>query len=188
MVLGSDLGRADPRRGRGTRVAAGAAALLLCLGTALAACGDDGDGDGDAAPTAASTAPASTAPSASAPADPAAAEREIKENWTTFFDPESSLAEKSAVLEDGDRMRPVLLAFGGDERGGRVGAEVTRIAFTSSTEADVTYTLTLRGATALPDAAGASVEQDGVWKVSAKTLCGLVRLSGDGSAAPVPGC
>jgi polyisoprenoid-binding protein YceI len=83
-------------------------------------------------------------------------------------------------------MGPVLQAFSGDARGGQVQAKVTKVEFTSATEADVTYTLTLKGATALPDASGSAVEQDGTWKVSAKTLCALVQLSGN--ASPVPGC
>ncbi|MEU3255297.1 hypothetical protein [Streptomyces sp. NPDC006997] len=182
MVLGS-----DPRRGTRARGTALAAALLLFLGPALAACGDDeGGGSGSTPPT--PTAERTTTGAATAPADAAEAEQEIKDNWRTFFDPGTSLEEKQAVLENGDQMAPVLRAFGGDERGGQVQAEVTEVEFTSATDADVTYTLTLKGATVLPDASGTAVEQDGTWKVSAKTLCALVQLSGDGSAAPVPGC
>jgi hypothetical protein len=69
-----------------------------------------------------------------------------------------------------------------------VKANVEKIEFTSPTEADVTYTLTLNGATALPNASGTAVEQNGTWKVSVKTLCALVQLSGNGSSSPVPGC
>ncbi|MGV9454297.1 hypothetical protein [Streptomyces sp. NPDC003635] len=182
MVLGSDLSRGN--RGRATALAA---ALLLFLGPALAACSDDEGGGGDATPPSPSV-ERTISPSATAPADVGAAEQEIKQNWQKFFDPKTPLEEKQTVLENGEQMAPVLQAFSGDERGGQVGAEVTEVAFTSPTEADVTYTLTLKGATALPDAAGTAVEQDGTWKVSAKTLCALVQLSGNGSASPVPGC
>ena len=65
-------------------------------------------------------------------------------------------------------------------------ATVDKVEFTSSTEANVTYTLTLKGATVMPNAAGTAVEQDDTWKVSVKTLCGLVGLSGN--ASPGPGC
>ncbi|MFD0314048.1 hypothetical protein [Streptomyces flavalbus] len=182
MVLGS-----DPRRGTRARATALAAALLLFLGPALAACGDDEGGGSESTPPT-PTAQRTTTGAATAPADAAQAEREIKDNWRKFFDPGTSLEEKQTVLENGDQMAPVLRAFSGDERGGQVQAEVTEVEFTSATGANVTYTLTLRGATALPDASGTAVEQDGTWKVSAKTLCALVRLSGDGSTAPVPGC
>ncbi|MBD0838109.1 MULTISPECIES: hypothetical protein [unclassified Streptomyces] len=183
MVLGSDL----IRRGNTGRATALAAGLLLFLAPALAACSDDegGSGTATASPSVERT---TTAPAATEPADAAAAEQEIERNWQKFFDPKTSLEDKQTVLENGEQMAPVLRAFSGDERGGQVGAQVTEVAFTSPTEADVTYTLTLNGATALPDAAGTAVEQDGTWKVSAKTLCALVQLSGNGSASPVPGC
>ncbi|MFC9509269.1 hypothetical protein [Streptomyces sp. NPDC057002] len=187
MVLGSDLrrGRATegPRAaGRGTAIAA---ALVLALAPALAACSDDSGGGSESTPPTPTAERTASAP-ASAPADRAAAEQEIKQNWETFFDPETSTEDKQAVLENGDRMGPVLQAFSGDERGGQVQAKVTKIEFTSATEANVTYTLTLKGATALPDASGTAVEQEGTWKVSVKTLCSLVQMSGNGS--PVPGC
>ncbi|WP_326583834.1 hypothetical protein OG889_35640 [Streptomyces sp. NBC_00481] len=194
MVLGSDLRRANGRRGRGPRAAGRGTALaatLVLLAPALAACSDDSGGGGDTAPPTPSverttSEPAESATSASGPADTAAAEKQIKENWKTFFDPATSTKEKQAVLENGDEMGPVLAAFSGDERGGQVEAEVQKVVFTSATDADVTYTLLLEGATALPDAAGTAVEQDGTWKVSVKTLCGLVALSGN--ATPGPGC
>ncbi|MBQ1092018.1 hypothetical protein [Streptomyces sp. B93] len=181
MVLGS-----DPRRGKRRWGTALAAALLLFLAPALAACGDD-NGGGSESPPPTPTAERTTG-EATAPADAAKAEREVKDNWQQFFDPDTTLEEKQALLENGDQMAPVLRAFSGDERGGQVGAQVTEVEFTSPTEADVTYTLTLDDATALPDASGTAVEQDGTWKVSAKTLCALVNLSGNASASPVPGC
>ncbi|WP_175431685.1 hypothetical protein [Streptomyces hawaiiensis] len=186
MVLGSDLRRANATRrprvaGRGTAIAA---ALVLALAPALAACSDDSGGSESTPPI--PTAERTTSAPATAPADRAAAEAEIRQNWQKFFDPKTSAEDKQAVLENGDRMGPVLQAFSGDERGGQVQAKVTKVEFTSATGADVTYTLTLKGATALPDASGSAVEQDGTWKVSAKTLCALVQLSGN--ASPIPGC
>ncbi|MET9735373.1 hypothetical protein ABZZ79_33490 [Streptomyces sp. NPDC006458] len=196
MVLGSDLirwGKARHGRGPGTALAA---ALLLFLAPALAACSDD-EGGGESAtpvptidtPTGMPTVTEPT-PAAAAPSDPQAAEAEIKANWAKFFDPRTAPEDKLAVLENGERMAPVLQAFSGDERGGRVGAKVEKVAFTSPTDANVTYSLTLQGQTALPNAAGTAVEEDGTWKVSAKTLCALVQLSRTGSASqsPIPGC
>ncbi|MFF5481114.1 hypothetical protein ACFY5C_27850 [Streptomyces sp. NPDC012935] len=193
MVLGSDLRRSNADRrhgqratGRGTAVAA---ALLLFLAPALAACSDDEGGGGNETPptpTVEQTEPAEQSPAATAPADVGAAETEIKQNWQKFFDPATPMEEKQAVLENGDRLGPVLPAFSGDERGGQVEAKVSKVEFTSPTDANVTYDLTLKGATALPGASGTAVEQDGTWKVSAKTLCALVQLSGNGS--PIPGC
>ncbi|MFF7490917.1 hypothetical protein ACFZBC_36295 [Streptomyces luteogriseus] len=187
MVLGSDLKRGNatggPRTaGRGTAIAA---ALVLALAPALVACSDDSGGGSQSTPPT-PTAERTTSAPASAPADRAAAETEIRQNWEKFFDPKTSTEEKQAVLQNGDRMGPVLRAFSGDERGGQVQAKVTKVEFTSATTADVTYTLTLKGATALPDASGTAVEEEGTWKVSVKALCSLVQMSGNGS--PVPGC
>jgi hypothetical protein len=186
MVLGSGIGRGNTRTGHGPRTAgrgtALTAALFLVLAPGLAACGDGG-GDSPA-PTANGT----TSAPASGPADREAAEQEIRQNWEKFFDPETPVEEKKKLLQNGELLGPVLEAFSGDNRVGQVQAKVTDVTFTSPTEADVKFTVTLRGATALPDASGVAVEDDGTWKVSVKSLCALVRLSGDGSPPDIPGC
>ena len=161
---------------------------MLALGPALAACSDDsGGGSGSAPPPTPSVQQTTSAP-ATAPADPAAATARIKTNWKKFFDPATSTKDKQAVLENGDKMGPVLKAFSGDKRGGQVQADVQKVEFTSPTRATVTYSLTLNGATALPKASGTAVEQGGTWKVSVNTLCALVALSGDASPSPGSGC
>ncbi|MFI9153479.1 hypothetical protein [Streptomyces sp. NPDC053367] len=193
MVSGSDLIRRRDMTRRGTAVAA---ALLLFLAPALTACSDDEGGGGRSATPVPTLDTPTVLPTVSEPearprpSDPQAAEAEIRANWQKFFDPETSLKDKQAVLENGERMAPVLQAFNGDERGGQVGAQVEKVVFTSPTGADVTYTLTLSGRTALPNASGTAIEQDGTWKVSVRTLCALVQLSRTGSASqsPIPGC
>ncbi|MFD8523271.1 hypothetical protein [Streptomyces capillispiralis] len=188
MVLGSDLRRGNARRGHGPRAGRGtalAAAVALVLAPALAACGDGGGGD---SPVPTQTAERTPSAPGSAPADRAAAEREVKQNWEKFFDPRTSLDDKKKLLQHGQFMGPVLEAFSGDERGGQVKAQVTEVSFTSPTEADVKFALSLKGVTALPDASGKAIEEDGTWKVSVKSLCALVELSGDGSPPAIPGC
>lgn len=164
-----------------------AAAAVLVLGPLAAACSDDG-GDGSAPAT--SPTPAASAPETpgerSGPADRAAAEEEVKKNWTTFFDPRTSTDEKVKVLENGEALRPALTAFSGDRNAAQASAEVTDVRFTSETEATVTYDLMVGGNTALPGAKGTAVLDDGTWKVSQKALCALVELSPDARA--VPGC
>jgi len=189
MVLGSDLRRGNARRGTAIT-----AALLLFLGPALAACSDDDGGGGDATtstpsvstPTSAEATETSAEPTGDGPADPVAAEKEIRQNWVKFFDPAVSLKDKQAVLENGDKLGLLLQAFSGDQRGGQVEAKVDEVEFTSPTAANVSYALLLEGATALPNASGTAVEQDGTWKVTINTLCALVGLSGNASTAP--GC
>lgn len=190
MVLGSDVRRGLTTTGRcpraAGRVTALAAALVVVLAPAVAACSDESGGS-QSAPPAPSVEKTTSAP-ATAPSDPAAAQKEIRQNWKKFFDPATATKDKQTVLENGDRMSAVLKSFNGDKRGGQVAAEVTKVEFTGPAEATVTYSLTLNGATALPDASGTAVLQDGTWKVSDNTLCALVQLSGDASQSPHPGC
>ena len=182
MVLGSDR-----KWGNGSR---GLTAVVFVLAAALTACSDDSGGGSESAPPTPTVqeTESSPSPSPSGPADRAAAEKEIKENWRKFFDPKTSTKDKQAVLENGDGMGPVMRAFSGDQRGGQVEAQVTEIEFTKPTEATVTYTLLLNGATALPGATGTAVDEDGTWKVSVNTLCALVQLSGNATASALPGC
>ncbi len=186
MVLWTDPRRgSDLRRGR-VRSAALAAAAVLLLAPAAVACGDDSGDDDSGSPPPQPSVTSSSPEEAARPADPKAAESEVRANWEKFFDPAVSLKDKESVLQDGARMRQVLRSFSGDERGKQVRAQVADVEFVSATEADVTYALTLKGATALPDASGTAVRQDDTWKVSVKTLCALVKLSGN--ASPGPGC
>ena len=156
---------------------------MLALG--LAACGDDGGGN-ESTPPAPSVETTTAQPTPTTPGDPAAAEKQIRTNWQKFFDPAVPLKDKAALLENGDKLGPLLERFSNDPRGGQVQAVVGKVEFTSPTEANVTYALTLKGATVLPGATGTAVLQDDTWKVSLKTLCGLVGM--DGNATPAPGC
>ncbi|MFK4226875.1 hypothetical protein [Streptomyces sp. NPDC019890] len=170
---------------RHPRTAAWAAAAVLILVPAAAGCSDEGGG-GSTTPTPSATAPpTASAPAASAPADPAAAKAEIMKNWTTFFDPKATTDAKVKVLENGDQLRPLLAAFSGDKNAAQSSAKVTDVQFTSATEATVTYDLLVGGTPALPGSKGSAVYQDQTWKVSVKTLCALVQLSGNAAA---PGC
>lgn len=141
-----------------------------------------------APPTAtSSSSPAPTTPSATAggPADAAAAEAQIKQNWQTFFDPKTKIADKEKYLENGTVLAPLLQGFAADPRVGQVSAAVTNVAFTSATTATVTYSLSLQGTVVVPNATGKAVLQDGTWKVADSTLCGLVALTGN---TKLPGC
>ncbi|MEV6249283.1 hypothetical protein AB0M38_24190 [Streptomyces sp. NPDC051742] len=170
------------RPGRRPRLAALVAAAVLVLTPAVASCSDDGEGRSADLET--SAPPGTTPPDADEPDDPAAAEAEITENWTAFFDPKTPVDEKVRLLEDGEEMRGVLGAFAGDKNAALTSAKVTGVEFTSDTEANVTYDLLVGGNPALPDAQGTSVLQDDTWKVSVRTLCGLVEMSG----VTVQGC
>jgi len=147
-----------------------AAALLM----AVAGCGSDNKGDSNASPT----------PSTG---QETAAEKQVRANWEKFFSPDTPISEKAKLLENGEQLQLLLQAFSGDDRVGKVKAKVTKVEFTSETEATVTYTLSLAGQDVLPGATGTSVLQDKVWKVSVKSLCGLIAMDSSG-AGSVPGC
>lgn len=176
-------------RARSTlRTAAGPAAASAVL-LALAGCGGGGGGGGptsatpSAAPTTTSATPTVTG---TAPADPAKARAEVTANWEQFFSPDTPLSQKAALLQNGDRLSSLLQSFSNDPRVGQVAAKVRTVTFTSPMDATVAYSLSLKGSTIAPDASGVSVLQNGVWKVSLKTLCGLI--SQDSGASRVPGC
>ncbi|MFD8211585.1 hypothetical protein ACFV2S_35000 [Streptomyces sp. NPDC059695] len=168
----------DRRGGRRSRFAVLGAVAVLALAPALASCSDGGGTNGGG--TSSSAPPTAAA----APADPVAAKAEITRNWTAFFDPRTPVAEKVRLLENGERLKPVLGAFASDKNAAMTSAKVTGIEFTSATGADVTYDLLVGGTPALTGSRGTSILQNDTWKVSVKTLCGLVELSG----VTVPGC
>ncbi|MER6361930.1 hypothetical protein [Kitasatospora sp. NPDC001527] len=185
-------------------------ALLLVVGT-VAACGSSGSESSTASPsppaattTATATGTATTtatttatatatetgtpSPGATAPADPAAATTAVTDNWQKFFDPTTPIPEKASLLQNGDVLLPVLEGFAQDPRVGQVKARVTNVAFTSPTEATVTYELSLQGSVVEPAATGRAVLENGTWKVSRSTLCGLLVQAGGATGTPVPGC
>ncbi|WP_380280978.1 hypothetical protein [Kitasatospora purpeofusca] len=193
---------------------AGALLALLLVGT-VAACGSGKSASSTASPSPpAATAPTGTAtttttttttattttatatgtetgtpsPGATAPADPAAATTQITANWQKFFDPTTPIPEKAALLQNGDVLLPVLQGFTQDPRVGQVKATVTDVAFTSPTEATVTYELSLQGAVVEPAATGQAVLDNGTWKVSRATLCGLLVQAAGATGTPIPGC
>jgi hypothetical protein len=193
------------QRNRSTHLLSRTTARAVGVGLALllaGACGSSKPAAPSTSPstsTSTSTSPSTTpstspstspTPSASAsgtaPADPAAAKTQITQNWQKFFDPATSLADKATLLENGDQLKPVLQGFAADPRVGQIKATVTDVAFTSPTTATVTYSLALQGTVVQSNATGKAVLQNGTWKVSLATLCGLVALSGN--TTPIPGC
>jgi len=135
------------------------------------------------------TSPASPSETATAgggaPADQATAKAQITDNWQKFFDPKTAVADKAKYLENGDTLAPLLQGFASDPRISQVSAKVSNVVFTSPTTATVTYALSLSGTVVEPNATGKAVLQNGTWKVSLSSLCGLLALAGGPS---LPGC
>ena len=134
--------------------------------------------------------PAGSAAAASAAA--IALPRDPQERLAALFDPGTLEILPVETEERGGVVAGVglvhganVVAFASDPRVGQVKASVTNVTFTSPTTANVTYDLSLQGQVVQPNAAGQAVLDNGVWKVSKSTLCGLVQLSGNSA---LPGC
>jgi ABC-type glycerol-3-phosphate transport system substrate-binding protein len=157
-------------------------ALAMVLGLILAACSSNGGSKPASTPPAStSSAPTSTSPSL----DRAAAAAEIKKNWEAFFSKSTPLATKLTYLQHGDTLKAAVQRFGTDPRTSQASAKVLDVFVTSPTSATVKYQVLLNGQAALPNAVGTAVYADGVWKVGASTLCGLLSLTG---GTQIPGC
>ncbi|MFD0349866.1 hypothetical protein ACFQ0M_35245 [Kitasatospora aburaviensis] len=172
--------------------------LALLLVGVVAACSSGSGSSSSPSPTlptavtgsATVTAGGTTGPTAgaTAPADVATAKNEVTANWEKFFDPTTPIPEKASLLQNGDQLLPVLQGFSQDPRVGQVKARVTDVSFNSATEATVTYELSLQGNVVEPSATGQAVLENGTWKVSRSTLCGLLTQAGGASGTPIPGC
>ena len=159
-------------------------ALAIVGGLILAACSSSGgNNNSNTSASTPATSSASTSPSASL--DRTAAAAQIKKNWEAFFSKDTPLDQKLAYLENGDTMRAVVQQFGADPRTGQASAKVTGVFVSSATAATVNYQVLLNGKVALPNAVGTAVFENGVWKVSDSTMCGLFGLMG---GAKIPGC
>ncbi|MFE9438198.1 hypothetical protein ACFYO2_04145 [Streptomyces sp. NPDC006602] len=170
-----------------------AAAVLVLTG----ACDDSGDGDAPRrtpspvtesfSPTTAGTSPSvseSITPTGTAPADPEEAEQDIREAWRIFFDPASSLDERSEAVESGEENALMIDNLFRDRLGRRLRADVTSVSYTSDLHADVTYTLTRDSRRLDTGGPGAAVLQDNTWKIALGTVCDLTRHANDAPQAP----
>lgn len=171
-----------------------AAALAL-----TGACDDSSDGGTprrtpphvaeSVSPTTVSTSPPfsdSPTPTGTAPKDPEEAERDIRETWRIFFDPESSLGERSEVVEDRDENALMIDNLFRDPLGSRLRADVTSVSYASGLRAEVAYTLTRNGRRLDTGGPGAAVLQDDTWQIALRTVCDLTRHAKD--APEAPGC
>lgn len=124
-------------------------------------------------------------PTASAPEDPAEAEEEIHAAWARFFSPETSVEDKTEVAENGGDYQLMTEALVKDPKSRLLRVRIDSVTFTSDLDARVGYTLFSDGRRVGPDDPGASVRQDGTWKVSAETVCSLTQYGEDVPQAPI---
>jgi hypothetical protein len=98
----------------------------------------------------------------------------------TFFNPKTPLATRLSLLQNGSTFSSALQSQLKSPAASQTGAQVLAVSVASST-ASVTWNLLLSGSVALPNQKGQAILQDGVWKVSDASYCGLLSLQ-----PPVP--
>lgn len=152
---------------------------------------------GSTAPTSASettVAPASSAASvttgsstaASTAADDTAA---ITAAFTTFFDGVNpDIAGKVAVLEDGDQLRQMIVDASANPQFQQLSTTVNSVSMLSDSDcaaagevspcAAVAHDMFVGGLPAMVGLTSHAVKIDGVWKVSAKSWCAIVKIGG----------
>ena len=163
--------------------------LVPALGLALAAATTACSSSSSSSSSSVAASPSSAAASPTAPASPAAVSEPtsgaaaiaaIKKNWVTFFDGKNSVATKEKYVQNGSKFTSVLQATA--STGANASATVQSVTLTSPTGASVHYTVLLSGSPVLKGQKGTAVYQDGTWKVSTTSFCGLAALESGGKA------
>jgi len=150
--------------------------LASAVGVSAAACGG---GSSSSAPR--------PSPSASSTASSIAADvQAITANWTAFFNPKTSAAQKTGLVQNGSQFASVLKAQASNPQGAAASAKVTKVTVITSSEAQVTYDILLSGTPVLSNQKGTALFQDGTWKVGVASFCGLLSLESGGKTSSLP--
>ena len=164
--------------------------LASTVGVGAAACSSGGSSSAPSSspsPHTPAAAAASASPSASSTASSVAAdEQEITANWTAFFNPKTSAAQKTTLVQNGSQFASVLKAQASNPQGATSSAKVLKVTVITSSEAQVTYDILLSGTPVLSNQKGAAVLQDGTWKVGVSSFCGLLTLESGGKTSSLP--
>jgi len=157
---------------------------------------------GSTPPPPITTIPPTTVPTSPTTTGSPDASAEITQAFETLFDPNSSIADKVAVIQGGASIETALNdAFSSSIASSEGGATVDSITFPddsgcaqaglSSPCAAVTYDILGTGGTPiLPGNRGFAVQVDGSWLIATNTVCNLLGLfySAEGKTGTPPGC
>jgi hypothetical protein len=105
------------------------------------------------------------------------AKAQIKSAYAKFFSGKTPIADRVAVLENGEKFQSVVQSFASIPLAKNVTATVSSVTLQGADRAKVLYTVKL-GGSALPKQAGTAVKEDGTWKVGDASLCKLIALQG----------
>lgn len=153
--------------------------VAFALAAAVAACSSTGASSKPAASP-------STEPAPTEPTSGSAAQKQIMDNWTAFFDPKTPVGKRIALLENGQTFAPVIKSQAGSALASQASASVSKVAVTTPNQATVGYSILLGGKPVLANQSGTAVYQDGTWKVGASSFCDLLTVESGGSATSVP--
>lgn len=112
----------------------------------------------------------------------AAAQAQVKSAYTKFFSANTSVSDRVAVLQNGDKFKTVVQGFASNPLAKSVHVTVSSVTLQGPNKAKVVYKVALAGAS-LPKQTGSAVRENGTWKVGDASLCKLVALGGTTPAA-----
>jgi hypothetical protein len=104
----------------------------------------------------------------------------------TFFNGKTPAVTRIALVQDGQQFATVFKAQASSASAQTAGASVQKVTLTSATQAAVVYTILVSGTPMLAAQKGTAVLENGTWKVSLTSFCGLLALQNGGK--PVAGC
>ncbi len=157
--------RFQPLIRRASLVPAAAAAA----GILLAGCGSSGSSTPKTTPS-----PSTASPGGGAGSSGAAAT--IKADWEAFFSASTPLARRVALLQNGQLFQSLIAAQSKSTIASSAAAKVTSVSNVTSSQAAVTYSITLGGQSVLSGQKGVAVNEGGTWKVGDASFCGLLGL------------
>ena len=102
---------------------------------------------------------------------------QIKSAYQKFFSSKTSVSDKVALLENGQRFEAVVKSFASNPLAKNVDATVSSVTLQGANRAKVVYVVKL-GGTSLGKQAGTAVLENGHWKVGDASLCKLIALGG----------
>ena len=158
----------------------GGLALVVILAIVAAGCG--GGGSSTSTTTTGSSSTTSTASSGAATSASATASA-IRDAWKTFFDGATPVAQRVALLADGQRFSATIKALSQNPLASKTSATISKVKVTGPTTASVTFTVYLAGLPVLKNVKGTAVLANGAWLVDAGSLCKLLVLQGSTPAA-----
>ena len=107
---------------------------------------------------------------------------QIRSAYATFFSGKTSVPDRVALLQNGQKFKSVVQSFASNPLAKKVDVTVARIQLQGTNQATVVYTVKL-GGLGLPKQTGTAVKENGTWKVGDASLCKLVSLGGSTPSA-----